>query len=76
VSEISARRGGVGGGDQWQAVVASGDRVVGGVLSAFPVQMLPIGEERQHFRDGLRDAVGDGPFPETVDVGLLFGVRE
>lgn len=51
------------------------DHLVGGVLSTFPVQMLPNGEERQHFRDGLRDAVGDGPFPETVEVGLLFGVR-
>jgi SAM-dependent methyltransferase len=49
--------------------------LVGGVLSAFPVHLLPHGEERQHFRDGLRDAVGDGPFRETVDVGLLFGVR-
>jgi len=52
------------------------DHLVGGVLSAFSSGMLPYGEERQHFRDGLRDAVGSGPFPETVDVGLLFGLRE
>jgi SAM-dependent methyltransferase len=51
------------------------DHLVGGVLSACPAQMLPRGEERQRFRDGLRGAVGNGPFPETVDVGLLFGVR-
>jgi ubiquinone/menaquinone biosynthesis C-methylase UbiE len=51
------------------------DNLVGGVLSTFSTARLPHGEERQHFRDGLREAVGDGPFPETVDVGLLFGVR-
>jgi SAM-dependent methyltransferase len=51
------------------------DNLVGGVLSTFPVHLLPHGEERKHFRDGLREAVGDGPFPETVDVALLFGVR-
>lgn len=52
------------------------DQLVGGVLSAFSSAMLPHGEERQHFRDGLRDAVGNGPFPETVDVSLLFGLRD
>ena len=52
------------------------DHLVGGVLSTFPERMLPRGEERQHFRDGLHEAVGDGPFPERVEVGLLFGVRE
>jgi hypothetical protein len=52
------------------------DQLVGGVLSAFSSAMLPHGEQRQHFRDGLRDAVGNGPFQEAVDVGLLFGLRE
>ena len=52
------------------------DHLVGGVLSAFSARTLPRGAERQHFHDGLRDAIGDGPFPETVEVGLLFGVRE
>ena len=52
------------------------DRLVGGVLSAFSARSLPQGDDRQRFRDGTRDAVGDGPFSETVDVGLMFGVRE
>jgi SAM-dependent methyltransferase len=52
------------------------DQLLGSVLSAFPRQMLPHGEERQHFRDGLHEAVGNGSFPETVEVGLLFGVRD
>ena len=34
------------------------DRLIGGVLSSFPVHMLPHGEERQHFRDGLREEIG------------------
>ena len=49
------------------------EHLVGGMLSAFPEQALPTGAARTEFADGIRDALGDGPFTETVHVGLIFG---
>jgi ubiquinone/menaquinone biosynthesis C-methylase UbiE len=51
------------------------DHVVGGVLSAFPLQSLPTGADRAQFADSVRQALGGGPFTEPVRVGLLFGIR-
>lgn len=50
--------------------------LVGGVLSAMPHQRLPIGGEREEFATRLREAVGPGPFTESVDVRLLLGHPE
>ena len=51
------------------------DRLVGAVLSAFAEDMLPAGDDRARFRDQLSEAVGDGPYSEPVDVGIMLGVR-
>jgi trans-aconitate methyltransferase len=51
------------------------EHLVGGMLSAFSVQSLPSGAARDRFADGIRAALGDGPFPEPVHVGLIFGRR-
>ncbi|TCC15305.1 class I SAM-dependent methyltransferase [Kribbella sindirgiensis] len=50
--------------------------LLGGVLSAMPVEQLPIGRAREEFAARLRDAVGPGPFTEDVDVRLLIGLRD
>lgn len=51
------------------------EELVGGVLSALPVDQLPIGRAREELTARLRDAVGPGPFAEDVDVRLLMGLR-
>ncbi|HKE64424.1 MAG TPA: methyltransferase domain-containing protein [Micromonosporaceae bacterium] len=52
------------------------DRLYGMVLSAHSLAMLPRGDDRARFRDALHDALGDGPFPETVDVSVILGRRD
>jgi hypothetical protein len=51
------------------------DHLAGGMLSAFSERTLPLGESRARYLDGMREALGDGPFVEPVRVGLLFGRR-
>lgn len=50
------------------------DDVVGGLMSAIPVSLLPAAAERPEFRQRLRAAVGDGEtFREPVHVAVLLG---
>lgn len=49
------------------------DHLVGAVLSTFSSRTPPLADERPRFTEGVRAAVGDGPFPEHVEVGPIFG---
>jgi SAM-dependent methyltransferase len=52
------------------------DDVVGGLMSAIPVSLLPPPGERPEFRRRIRAAIGDGEtFREPVHVALLLGRR-
>jgi len=51
------------------------DHLLGGVLSTFSVARLPTPGDRERLADGMREAVGAGPFTEHVDVRLIFGRR-
>jgi hypothetical protein len=52
------------------------DRVYGMMLSAHSLATLPQGAERARYRDALHDALGDGPFPQNVDVAIITGRRD
>jgi SAM-dependent methyltransferase len=52
------------------------DEVVGGLMSAIPVSLLPASADRPEFRRRIRAAVGDGEkFREPVHVAVLLGRR-
>ena len=51
-------------------------QLAGGVMSAMPVELLPVGERREAFLDRLRDAVGPATrFVEPVEVVVITGRR-
>jgi hypothetical protein len=52
------------------------DQIVGGVLSAFPVDRLPARDARSDFAEQVRAAVGaEARFSEEVHVAILAGRR-
>jgi SAM-dependent methyltransferase len=51
------------------------EHLIGGMLSTFSERTLPVGEARDRFAEGIHKALGDGPFPEPVRVGLMLGRR-
>lgn len=51
------------------------DRIIGGVYSALPVNLLPPLEQRSYFAKQVGRALdGHAPYHETIDVTLLTGV--
>ncbi len=53
------------------------DRIIGGVYSALPVDLLPPLEQRSYFAKQVGRALdGHAPYVEKVDVTLLTGTRE
>ena len=52
------------------------DRIIGGVYSALPVNLLPPLEQRSYFAKQVGRALeGHAPYNEQVDVTLLTGTR-
>lgn len=49
------------------------ERIVGNVYSALSPSQLPAGPE---FEDGLREALGPGPYAEDVTVSILVAARQ
>lgn len=53
------------------------DRIIGGVYSSLPVNLLPPLEQRSYFAKQVGRALeGHAPYNETIDVTLLTGTRE
>ncbi|MEV8376424.1 class I SAM-dependent methyltransferase [Kribbella sp. NPDC056861] len=53
------------------------DRIIGGVYSALPVNLLPPLDQRSYFAKQVGRALeGHAPYDETVEVTLLLGMRE
>ena len=52
------------------------EQLVGGLLSAFPVDQLPPAQERQAFAEHVRDALPNQQrYTEHVRVAMLLGSR-
>ena len=52
------------------------EQLVGGLLSAFPVDQLPSAQERQAFAEQVRDALPNQQrYTERVRVAMLLGLR-
>lgn len=53
------------------------DRIIGGVYSALPVNLLPPLEQRSYFAKQVGRALeGHAPYAEKIDVALLIGTRQ